>query len=59
MRLLILAGCVAVAALVNYLVGGWIGPGLAGGLVVFLGMEFAMRWRRQDTQREPNEHQNT
>ncbi|MBP2325459.1 hypothetical protein JOF56_005844 [Kibdelosporangium banguiense] len=40
------------------MIGGWVGPGLAGGLVVFLGVTFAERWRRQDAEREQDdEHQ--
>lgn len=51
-RLLILAACVGVATTVDLVIRGWIGPGLAGGLVVFLGMEFARRWRRQGAEHE-------
>ncbi|MCE7007053.1 hypothetical protein LWC34_30110 [Kibdelosporangium philippinense] len=51
-RLLILAACVAAVSTLTFVVGGWVGPGLAGGLIVFLGVTFAERWRRQDSDRQ-------
>lgn len=53
-RLLLLVACLAAMALVNYLIGGWLGPGLAVALGMSLASSLGIRWRREDEATQKN-----